>query len=79
MAIKINTFFNFNSPKLRRWETKWAEIEGGGENAERRNIERPLFRNFKIANIRIMKDELFDSFVFDFFLFFRNYFNTQNI
>ena len=36
---------------------------------ERRNVERPIFRNFKITNIKITKDELFDSFIFDFFFF----------
>ena len=53
---------------------------GGGQNLERRNVERPIFRNFKIANIKIKKDELFDNFIFEFnFLFFRNHSNTQNI
>ena len=35
---------------------------GWSQNLERRNIKRPIFRNFKIANIKIVKDELFDSF-----------------
>ena len=30
------------------------------------SIQRPIFRNFKIANIKIPKDELFDSFIFKF-------------
>ena len=49
---------------------------GGGQNFERRNVERPIFRNSKIANIKIMKDELlFDNFIFEFnFPFFINYF-----
>ena len=29
---------------------------GGGQSLKRRNIERPLFRNFEIANIKITKD-----------------------
>ena len=33
---------------------------GGGQILERRNVEQPIFRNFKIANIKITKDELFD-------------------
>ena len=41
-------------------------FSGGGQNLERRNVERPIFRNFKIANIKITKDELFDSFIFEF-------------
>ena len=40
--------------------------EGGGQNLERRNVERPIFRNFKIANIKITKDELFDSYISEF-------------
>ena len=34
---------------------------GGGQNSERRNLERTIFRIFKIANIKITKDELFDN------------------
>ena len=37
---------------------------GGGQNLERRNVERPIFRNFKITNIKITKDELLDNFSF---------------
>ena len=51
-----------------------------GQNFEQRNLERTIFRNFKIANIKITKDELFDSFIMEFiFLFLKNYFTTQNI
>ena len=47
---------------------------GGGQNLERRNVERPIFRNFKITNIKITTDELFDSFIFEFiFSLFINY------
>ena len=47
---------------------------GTCQNLERRNVEKPVFRNFKIANIKITKDDLFDSFIFEFiFSFFRNY------
>ena len=38
---------------------------GGGQNFERRNVERLKFRNFKVANIKITKDELFDSFIIE--------------
>ena len=52
----------------------------GGQNSERRNIERPIFRNFKIANIEITKDKLFDSFSFEFiFEFYISFFYSQNI
>ena len=55
-------------------------IMGGGQNLERPNVERPIFRNFKIANIKITNGELFDNFIFEFnFSFFRNHLNTQNI
>ena len=37
----------------------------GAQNLKRRNVERPIFRNFKITNIKITKDELFDSFIFE--------------
>ena len=39
---------------------------GEGKNLERQNIDRPIFRNFKIANIKITKDELFDSSILQF-------------
>ena len=53
---------------------------GGGKKLKRRNVERPVFRNFETANTKIKKDELFDNFIFElFFLCFRNYLNTQNI
>ena len=29
---------------------------GGGQHLERRNVERSIFRNFKITNIKITKD-----------------------
>ena len=45
---------------------------GGGQNLERRNVERPIFRNFKTANIKITKYELFDSFIFEFIFFILN-------
>ena len=35
-------------------------VSGGGQNLERRNVERPIFRNFKITNTKI-------SFVLNFF------------
>ena len=38
---------------------------GEGQNLER-NVARPIFCNFKIANIKITKDELFESFIFEF-------------
>ena len=43
---------------------------GGGQNLERRIANETKFRNFKISNIKITKDVLFDSFINDFFFFF---------
>ena len=43
---------------------------GGVQNLKLSNLERPIFRNFKITNIEIAKDELFDYFIYDFFLIF---------
>ena len=48
---------------------KAKDIQGGGQNFERRNVERLKFRNFKVANIKITKDEFFDSFIIVFFHF----------
>ena len=55
--------------------SKKVYYSGGGQN-----LERLIFRNFKIANIKIAKRELFDNFIFDFnFSYFRNHLNTKNI
>ena len=43
---------------------------GGGQNLKLRNVERPVFRNFGIANIKIKKDELFDNLIFELFVHF---------
>ena len=46
---------------------------GGGQNLEQPDVEWPLFWNYKIANIKIQKDELFDILIFELiFSFFRN-------
>ena len=42
---------------------------GGGQNLERRNVERTTFQNFKIAIIKIRKDELIGSFIFGILFF----------
>ena len=47
-------------------QKKDQELLGGGQNLERQNAKRPIFRNCKITNIKITKDELFDSFIFKF-------------
>ena len=72
-------FFNFYVRKSKLNARRGRQKLGGGQNFERRNLERSIFRNFKIANIKITKDELCDSFVIEFFifLFFINYLNTN--
>ena len=35
------------------------------QNLGRRNSERPVFRNFEIANIKTKKDDLFDNFIYE--------------
>ena len=48
------------------------EMLGGGQS-----LERQIFRNFKITNIKITKSELFHSFIFEFiFSLFINYLNN---
>ena len=47
-------------------------LMGGGQHMERPNVERPIFLNPVISNIKIMKDEWFDFFIFGLiFLFFK--------
>ena len=46
----------------------------GGQNLERRNVERPVLRNFKIANIKVKKDEWFDNFIFELLFIFQKLF-----
>ena len=42
---------------------------GEGQSLGRRNVERFIFRNFNSANIKMTKDELFDSFIIEFIFF----------
>ena len=39
---------------------------GGVQNLEWSNVEQPIFQNFKITNIRIANDGLFDYFIYEF-------------
>ena len=41
--------------------------KGGVQNLEWSTVERPIFRNFKITNIKIAKDELVDYFIYEVF------------
>ena len=58
---------------------KCCNYAGGVQNFESSNVELPIFRNFKITNIKIAKDQLFDYSIYEFIFFFFNYLNTQNI
>ena len=49
-----------------------SQLMGGGQNLERRNVERPVFRDFEIANIKMKKNELFDNFIFELFTIFEH-------
>ena len=44
--------------------------EGGSQNLERLNIERPVFRKFETSNIEITKVELFDFLYFSILQYF---------
>ena len=44
-------------------------MSDGGQNLERRNVERSIFRNFKIANTKMRKDEFFDSLIIELIFF----------
>ena len=55
--------------------------QGGGQNLERPNVERPIFRKFETSNIEITKVELFDFSISEFILYFYdclNYSKSQN-
>ena len=57
------------------------DLTGGGQHVERPNVERPIFRDFEILNIKITKVELFDFSIFEFIFYFYdcfNYSDTQN-
>ena len=42
------------------------QVEIKFRTMKQKNLERAIFRNFKIANIKITKDQLFDHLIFDF-------------
>ena len=65
-----------------RWTTWKLKIKnfkisdenlGGVQNLEWSNVERPIFQNVKITNIKIAEDELFDYFIYE-FIFYYYYF-----
>ena len=76
-------FFQLSSPSLsRKIKESLTSVTkfGWGSNFRTTKCERPIFRNCKIAKIKITKHELFDSFIFEFnFSYFINPLSTQNI
>ena len=42
----------------------------GVQNLEWSNVERLIFRNFEITNIKISNDELFDYFIYEIFFYY---------
>ena len=44
--------------------------KGGVKNLEWSNVERTIFRNFKITNIKIAKSELIDYFIYEFIVYY---------
>ena len=54
---------------------------GRGQHLERPIVERSIFRDFEISNIKITKVELFDLSIFEFIFYFYdcvNYSDTRN-
>ena len=47
-----------------------VERPGGVQNLEWSNAERSIFPNFKITNIKIAKDVLFDYFIYEFIFYY---------
>ena len=59
----------------------FTDPSGGGQHLERPNVERLIFRDFEISNIKISKVELFDFSIFEFIFYFYdclNFSDTQN-
>ena len=48
-----------------RFSSRRTPETGGGQN-----LERSIFRNFKMANIKMTKGELFDNFIFEYIFHF---------
>ena len=60
---------------VKSWRARhlhWSLPDSGGvQNLERtNNVERPIFQNFEITNIKLEKNELFDYFIYEFIFYF---------
>ena len=79
MKIRSTDIRRYDVSAKRRFDE--MTFRGGGQNLERLNVERPIFRKFETSNIEITKVELFDFSISEFILVFYdclNYSNTQN-
>ena len=73
IPVKISTFlssFYFHTACIIKYikivKILEPENKGGSQLFEQLNVERPIFRNFDIPNIKRTKDELFDFLNFEF-------------
>ena len=72
----------FSTGTLGIFSTLAYVFTGRGQNLERTNVERLIFRKFETSNIEITKVELFNFFIFKFISYIQvclNCSNTQNI
>ena len=65
--FKIEKYFKSFESLLRK---KTLKKRGGVQNLEWSDVERPIFRDFKITNIEIAKDELFNYFICEFIFYY---------
>ena len=72
LAVALHFVYTFTIDKISNVHNKFRSliIMGGIQNLEWSNVERPIFRNFKITNIKIEKDELFDYFIYEFIFYY---------
>ena len=61
---------NFEKSTKIIWSFIYIYIFGGGQKLEQPNLERSIFWNFEISNIRRTEGELFDFFIFAFIYYF---------
>ena len=54
------TVKKYNGKVAKISPSRQLKKSGGGQNLERLNVERPIFRKFETSNIEITKVELFD-------------------
>ena len=77
----VDRFKCWASNGIELFET-WSKYSGGGQHLEQSNVERSIFRNLEVLNIKRTKtwDSIF--FIFEFIFYFYiclHYSNTQNL